>query len=81
MLVHIWPAKTIKGKLRSNEVTKSPRLHIERMDSYDKTIQTRIFLAGSYCNIFDSKSTAVESNEGTNSAIPFGGGGYLGKLE
>jgi len=34
-----------KGKLRSNEVAKQPRLHIEHMNSYHKTILTRTFLA------------------------------------
>ena len=33
-----------KGKPRSNEVTRSPRLHIEHLNSYyDETIQTRTF--------------------------------------
>ena len=33
-----------KGKLRSNEVAKQPRLHIEHMNSYHKTILTRTSL-------------------------------------
>ena len=33
-----------KGKCRSNEVAKSPRLHIEHKHSHDKTILTRTFL-------------------------------------
>ena len=32
-----------EGKPRSNEVVKSPRLHIEHKHSHDKTILTRTF--------------------------------------
>ena len=42
-LAHMWVTK-YKGRLRSNEVVKSPRLHIEHLTSYHKTIQTRTFL-------------------------------------
>lgn len=33
-----------KGKLSSNEVAKSPRLHIKHLNSHDKTILTQTFL-------------------------------------
>jgi len=36
--------QSIKGKLRSNEVTKLPRHHIGHTNSHDKTILTRTFL-------------------------------------
>lgn len=50
-------AKTLnKGKPRSNEVTRSPRLHIEHLNSYyDKKNTNADFLGGShvkrYCDV------------------------------
>ena len=39
-----------KGKLSSNEVVKSPRLHIEHMNSHDKTICTNADFPGGNIN-------------------------------
>jgi len=36
--------QSVKGKLRPNEVAKSPRLYTEHTNSYHKTILTRTFL-------------------------------------